>query len=193
MENFLCENPMLLQDGAGFGIKGWILPFLTLFAGLIFLVSGRIIPKELHREFFPKYLRYVFPLAILYFVISSYGILKDRAEKSEALEAGDYTTLVGNILDVQTRTGVYSIGLLVRNIRLTMEGHMLYADGRVFELDGKNTFSQFWTEVGSLGTGGKTCSGRKCGLEVNDRVRVKVGALRKGVITDTLSIEKCQK
>jgi len=199
MENFLCENPLILQDAAKFGWKSWVIPFAILFLGLSGMRTAWLSEKKLHAKLsrnrnlrgnhkprFPWIEAVIFGTAILAF---SFFNLYDRAIKLNALENSEYRTYQGYIAEIynvdRSRTGWTTDRL---NFKIT--GYAIDADGRHNKLNRYN--DRVTTKRSIVGDWGNNCSGYKCGLSIGDKVRIKQIPDKSHFGGDTLSIEKCE-
>ena len=199
MENFLCENPLILQDAAKFGWKSWVIPFAILCLGLRGMRHAWLSEKQFHAKLsknknlrgnhkprFPWIEAGIFGTAFLAF---SFFNLHDRAIKLNALENAEYRTYQGyvdEIYNVDRRRGGWITGRLGFKIR----GYAMDADGRRHKLNRYN--ESVTTKRAIVADWGNNCSGYSCGLSVGKKVRIKQLSGKTYYGGDTLSIEKCE-
>lgn len=185
MDNFICDNPTLLQDATQFGFKAWIFPLACLLLGCAKLLAVWTDPKFAQANIGSKHHFYLALWGVLMFVGLGHVTLKDQRQKLGALQSGNYSTYQGNLTSIEVQ--YFRYGIIVNEIRLKISGRVIKPDGQVYLLDRQRRSSQLTTKNALIGVGGKSCSGRQCGLEIGDKVQIK----KPYYLSDTLQIEKC--
>jgi len=197
MESFLCDNPVILQDAAKFGLRSWAIPFAILYLGLRGTRKAWIKEKKLHEKLWAsnwpgkKDLKYFWlgpGLSILAFLCLSFFILQDRAAKLNALKNAEYRTYQGYVAEIyrvdrgrarwRDRTSFKIIGYATDS-----DGHHHKLNRYTERVTTKSAIIADW---------GNNCYGYTCGLSVGDKVRIKQVPVKTHFGGDTLSIEKCE-
>ena len=198
MENFLCDNPIILQDAVKFGIKSWVIPFLILCLGWRGIrkawldekrFHAKVIKKNFQERFKPRFPwieAVLFGSAALCF---SFFTLQDRATKLNALKNGEYSTYQGNVAEIY-RVDKGRTGWTKSRINFKISGYVVDSDGRHHKLNRYN--DRVTTKGAIVADWGNNCSGYRCGLSNGDKVRIKQIPVKTHFGGDTLSIEKCE-
>ena len=196
MDNFICENSIIIQHIEKLGLKAWIIPVvLLIISGFYFLQTERkVVLKKTEYDSGFAYRRRWRPalLCILAFILLGYLNFENKNEKIAALENGQYHVYAGTLTDIDANRFFYIVPV---SVRLTVRGSLRNEDGSPFQLSEKwshikieqKNARTITTQNGLYALGGKTCLGRKCGLSIGDNVRVRTYGFG-----DTISIEKCQ-
>lgn len=198
MENFLCDNPVILQDAAKFGFKSWVIPFaiscLAWRGTTKAWQDEKIFHAKVMAKNFPGGYELKFPwfwamfsgLAVL---CLSFFILQDRAIKLNALKNGEYRTYQGHIAQI-ARVDKGRNAWTKSRINFKISGYATDSDGRHHKLNRYN--DRVTTKGAIIADWGNNCSGYKCGLSIGDKVRIKQIPVKTHFGGDTLSIEKCE-
>lgn len=198
MENFLCDNPVILQDVTKFGFKSWVIPFAILCLGWSGTRKAWLAEKKFHAKVitknFPEQYELKFPwlgvmISGLAFLCLSFFILQDRATKLNALKNAEYRTYQGyveQIYRVDKRRGSW----VKSRTNFKIDGYVTDSGGRHHKLNRYN--DRVTTKGAIVADWGNNCSGYRCGLSVGDKVRIKHIPVKTYYGGDTLSIEKCE-
>ena len=207
MESFLCDNPVVLQDAAKFGLKSWVMPFAILFLGWrgtkkTWLKEKKFHAKLIARNFTGEY-KLKFPwvgpvLSSLAFVCLSFFVLQDRATKLKAIETGEYSTYQGTVAGIKV-VDKGRVSYAKSRVYFNITGYVTDSDGRSYKID--QQADRVTTKRDIIADWGNNCSGYTCGISVGDKVRIKKIPVKVKFPTskindyyagDTLSIEKCE-
>jgi len=198
MENFLCDNPVILQDATKFGFKSWVLPF----AILLLAWSGTrtawldekkfqamVIRKNFSERYEPKFPWVALTISGLAFLCFSFFNLQDRTAKLNAVKNAEYITYQGYIAEIY-RVDTRRTGWTKSRINFKVAGHAIDPDGHHYKLNQYN--DRVTTKAAIVADWGNNCSRYTCGLSVGDKVRIKQIPAKAYLGGDTLSIEKCE-
>lgn len=188
MEDFICDAPILMQDGAGFGLKAWIIPVVILSFTCLSLLRHLKYPKT------PVEKSSIGPWALALtgsaiFLLSANLTLGDHAYKTRMLSSGEHLTYEGRLTVIERVPAFRSAGLITDKYRFYIDGNVKSPDGRTHKLSNRRYPNFVTSKNAIMNVGGKSCFGLSCGLTVGDRVRIKAPNSRQ----DTLRIEKCTK